>query len=159
MLESEVDDSQKVIVLDPIASLLRVENDFWLCIREVSGLQIDGQPFDYVSFKMLAEETIRVSYQMLGLQPATLGNDSEGRNDWRTYTMNEHSYTVPGRLVQSINPMTSKIPLTMPFYLLQSTVLVTLTASLFQSLTVSDLKSVPKFMPSKEYPYREASGE
>jgi hypothetical protein len=47
----------------------------------------------------------------------------------------------------------------MPFYLFQSTVLVALTASVFQSLTISDLKNVPKLAASKEYPYREASGQ
>src|SRR5271168_704608 len=48
--------------------------------------------------------------------------------------------------------------LTLPFYLLESAVLVALSASLFQSLTISYLRRVPKFSPSKEYPYREASG-
>jgi len=37
--------------------------------------------------------------------------------------------------------------------------LMALTASLFQNLMGSHLKSVPKFAPSKEYPYREASGK
>ena len=46
----------------------------------------------------------------------------------------------------------------MPFYLLQSSVLVALAASLFQSLTVTDLKNVPKIAQLNEYPYREASG-
>ncbi|KDR69496.1 hypothetical protein GALMADRAFT_215158 [Galerina marginata CBS 339.88] len=58
---------------------------------------------------------------------------------------------------QPINPTTSTTHLRMPFYLLQSTFLVALTASLYQSLTVSDLKNVPKFPQTKEYPYREAS--
>jgi len=75
------------------------------------------------------------------------------------YTMGEQSFTVPGRLIQSVNPTTSKTHLSIPFYLLQSTVLVALTASLFQSLTVSDLKTVPKLAPTKEYPYRQGSGE
>ena len=65
---------------------------------------------------------------------------------------------VPGCLVQPINPSTSKRHTGLPFYLLESAVLVALTASLFQSHTVSYLRRVPKFLPSKEYPYREASG-
>jgi len=75
-----------------------------------------------------------------------------------TYMANERSFTVPGQLIQSINPNTLTAHLGMPFYLLQSTFLVALTASLFQSLTVSDLKNVPRFAQTKEYPYREASG-
>ncbi|KAG5634895.1 hypothetical protein H0H81_000401 [Sphagnurus paluster] len=156
--EPHVEDSQKIIISDPIASLIRVENSFRLCIGEVNGLRVDGRLVDYISSDMLAEETVSVSYQMLGLRPATLADDPEGGNDWRMYMMKEHSHTVPGRLVQSIDPATSKTPLGMPFYLLQSTVLVALSASLFQGLAVSDLKNVPKFKPTQEYPYREASG-
>jgi hypothetical protein len=73
--------------------------------------------------------------------------------------MSEQSFVVPGRLIQSVNPTTSKSHLSIPFYLLESTVLVALTASLFQSLNISDLKNVPKLAPTKEYPYRQGSGE
>jgi hypothetical protein len=107
---------------------------------------------------MLGEETVKVSYQILGLRLASLVDDSNGIHDWRTYIMEEYSFTVPRQLVQSINPVTSNSALSMPFYLLQSTILVALTASLSQSLTISDLKNVPKIAPLKEYPYCEASG-
>jgi hypothetical protein len=155
----QVDDTDKIIISDPISTLLRVENKFWLCIGEVNGLRVDGRPVDDISFEMLPEETVTVSYQVLGLRPTTLADDPDGRHDWRTYTMSEQSFTVPGRLIQSVNPTTSKTHLSIPFYLLQSTVLVALTASLFQSLTISDLKTVPKLAPTKEYPYRQGSGE
>jgi hypothetical protein len=155
----QVDDSQKIIISDPIVSLLRIGDDLWLCIGEVNGLRVDGQPVDYIGFEMLGEETVKVSYQMLGLRPASLVDDPNGIHDWRTYAMEEHSFTVPGQLVQSINPATSNAALSMPFYLLQSTVLIALAASLFQSLTVSDLKNVPKIALLKEYPYHEASGK
>jgi len=154
----QLDDTEQVIISDPIASLIRVDNEFWLCLGEVNELRIDGQAINYISFEMLAEETISVSYQMLGLRPATLEDDPDEINDWRTYMVNEHSFTVPGRLIQSINPTTSTAHLRMPFHLLQSTFLVALTASLFQGLTVSDLKNVPKIAQTKEYPYRETSG-
>ena len=107
---------------------------------------------------MLAEDTVSVSYQMLSLRPATLAEDPDGRYDWRMYMMTKQSFTILGHLLQSINPTTSKTHLTIPFYLLESTVLVALAASLFQSLTVSDLKNVPKLALTKEYPYRQGSG-
>ena len=69
------------------------------------------------------------------------------------------SFTVPRRLIQSVNPTTSKTHLSIPFYLLQSTILVALTTSLFQNLTVSNLKTVPKLALTTEYPYRQGSGE
>jgi predicted membrane channel-forming protein YqfA (hemolysin III family) len=108
---------------------------------------------------MLAEETVTISYQMLGLQPATLADDPDGQHDWRTYMMAEWSFTVSGRLIQSVNPTTLKTHLSIPFYLLQSTVLVALTASLFQGLTILNLKTVPKLAPTTEYPYRQGSGK
>jgi hypothetical protein len=154
-----IDDTEKILVSDPISTLIRVENKFWLCLGEVNGLQIDGRSVDEVSFEMLPEETVTVSYQILGLRPATLADDPDGRHDWRTYMMPERSFTVPGRLIQSVNPTTSKTHLSIPFYLFQSTVLVALTASLFQNLTVSNLKTVPKLALSNEYPYRQGSGE
>jgi hypothetical protein len=157
--EQYVDDTEKIVISDPISTLIRIENKFWLCLGEVNGLRIDGRPVDYVSFELLPEETVTVSYQMLGLRPATLADDPDGRHDWRTYRVGEQSFTVPGRLIQSVNPTTSKTHLSIPFYLLQSTVLVALTASLFQSLTMSDLKMVPKLAPTNEYPYRQGSGK
>jgi hypothetical protein len=63
----QVDDTDKIIISDPISTLLRVENKFWLCIGEVNGLRVDGRPVDDVSFEMLPEDTITVSYQVLGL--------------------------------------------------------------------------------------------
>ena len=70
---------------------------------------------------------------------------------------NEHSFTVSGQLIQPINPTTSTVET--GWYLFQSTVLVTLAASIFQQLTASNLKSIPKLIPSDEYPYRDVSGE
>ena len=158
-LEHHIDDTEKILISDPIATLIRVKNKFWLCLGEANGLQIDGHSVDEVSFEMLAEETVSVSYQMLGLQPATLADDPNRQHDWRMYMMAEWSFTVSGHLIQSVNPPTLKTHLSIPFYLLQSTVLVALTASLFQGLTVSNLKTVPKLAPTAEYPYRQGSGK
>jgi hypothetical protein len=157
--EHHIDDMEKILISDPIATLVRVENNFWLCLGEVNGLQIDGRPVDEVSFEMLGKETVTVSYQMLGLRPATLAYDPDGQHDWRTYMMAERSFTVPGHLIQLVNPTTSKTHLSIPFYLLQSTVLVVLMASLFQGLTISNLKTVPKLTPTTEYPYCQGSGK
>ena len=157
--EHLIDDTEKILVSDLIATLIHVENKFWFCLGEVNGLRNDGRPVDEVSFEMLAEETVTISYQMLGLRSATLADDPDGQHDWGTYMIAEQSFTVPGRLIQSVNPTTSKSHLSIPFYLLQSTVLVALTASLFQGLTVSNLKTVAKLAPTTEYPYRQGSGK
>jgi hypothetical protein len=151
------DDSEVLLISDPIATILSSENKLWLCIGEVNALKFDGQPVPYLNLNMLSEEAVTVSYQVVGLRPATVDEDPERVHDWRTHHMaDEHSFTVPGRLVQPINPTTSNIET--GWYLFQSTVLVTLAASIFQQLTTSNLKNIPQLTPSKEYPYREASG-
>jgi hypothetical protein len=152
------DDSQVLLVSDPITTILSSENKLWLCIGEVNALKFDGQSVPYLNLNTLSEETVTVSYQIVGLRPATVNEDPESVHDWRTYHMaDENSFTVPGRLIQPINPTTSNVET--GWYLFQSTMLVTLAASIFQQLTASNLKNVPKLTPSKEYPYREASGE
>lgn len=110
------DNSETLILSDPIATLVRVENQFWLCLGEVNAIRIDGQPASYVNFDMLGEDTVTVSYQMLGLRPATFDDDSEGIHDWRSYSMDEQSFTVPAWLIQSINPTISKTHVRIPFY-------------------------------------------
>ena len=152
------DGSDVLLVSDPIATLLRCEKKFWLCIGEVNALRIDGRSVDFVSVDMLMEDTVSVSYQMLGLCTSTTDDDPDQHNDWQTCTIDEHSFTVPGRLIQAINPSISKTHTNFPFYLFQSTDLVALTASLFQSVSPANLKNVPKIAPTKEYPYREGSG-
>ncbi len=154
-----IDETETLIISDPIITLICSENKFWLCVGEVSSLKIDGQSADYISHDMLSEDTVTMSYQMLGLRPATLDDDREGRHDWRTYTMEEQSFTIPGRLIQPVNPSLSTTHTHIPFYLFQSPVLIALTASVFGSLMVSDLKSVPKLAPTTMYPYREATGK
>ncbi|PPQ92922.1 LOW QUALITY PROTEIN: hypothetical protein CVT25_006605 [Psilocybe cyanescens] len=130
----------------------------WLCIGEVNGLKFDGQSVPYVNLDILSEDTVTVSYQMLGLRSTTLDDDPDGVYDWQTYQVGEKSFTVPGRLIQPINPKISLTHTTVPWYLLQGTFLVTLAVSIFQELTVSNLKNIPKTAASKEYPYRLASG-
>ena len=73
--------------------------------------------------------------------------------------MQEQTFSVPGKFVQSIDPALSVTHTTIPFYLFEGTFIVALTASIFQSLSISDLKMVPKFMTTNEYPYRATSGE
>ncbi len=69
--ESTTDNAQMLMISDPITTLLSWESKLWLCIGEVNGLKIDGKSVDFVDFEMLAEGTVTVSYQMIGLWPAT----------------------------------------------------------------------------------------
>ncbi|KAF8802080.1 hypothetical protein BYT27DRAFT_7226487 [Phlegmacium glaucopus] len=103
----------------------------------VNDIKIDGNSVLFVPIEMLNEDTITISYQMLSVRPATLDDDPSQKNDWRTYTIQERSFTVPGRLIQVMNPTISMTHINIPSYLFQSSVLI---------------------MPSQEFPYCEASG-
>jgi hypothetical protein len=154
------DDSEVLLVSDPIATILSSENKLWLCIGEVNALKFDGESVPYLNLNMLSEDAVTISYQIVGLRLATVDEDPECVHDWRTYHMaKESSFTVPGRLIQPINPTPLNVEAGPGWYLFQSSVLVALAASIFQQLTVSNLKNVPKLVSFNEYPYREASGE
>ncbi|KAF8170125.1 hypothetical protein BJ912DRAFT_837309, partial [Pholiota molesta] len=121
-----------IVVSDPITTLLCCDSQFWLCIGEVNSIRVNGEPVEDVSFDMLEEDIVMVSYQMLGLKPATFDNDLEGKHDWRTCKIDEHTFT--------------------------SSFLVALTASLFHRLTVPQLRHVLKILPAKDFPYCEVTG-
>jgi hypothetical protein len=152
-------DGEVLLITDPIATILHCENQFWLCIGEVNGLKIDGRTVGYISLNILSEDTVTVSYQILGLRRTTSDDDPKLKHDWRTCSMEEKTFVVPGWLLQPIDPVLSETHQTIHFYMLESTVLVALTASIFQNLTNSDLKKVPKFATTNEYPYRSLSGK
>ncbi|KAF9552115.1 hypothetical protein CPC08DRAFT_792038 [Agrocybe pediades] len=158
--ELDLEDEKDVIVLsDPIATLLRCQDQVWLCLGEVNGIKVDGQATEYISLDMLNEEAATISYQMLGLRPATSDDDPEARNDWRTYAIKEKTFSVPGYLIQPLNPVISTTHSRQPFYLLESNMLTTLTSSLFLALTSSESTMIPKITAMQEYPYREVSGK
>lgn len=156
------DNELLLVTQDPIASLLRCDDRYWLCIGEVNGLKVDGQSVDFVDHGQLAESKVMVSFQLLGLRATDSTDDPTTKLDWRTYQFPiEASFTVPGRLIQPINPTTStpkSLGRDKLFYLLDSRVLVALTASIFQLLNTVDLKSVPKMTVKPEFPYRERLG-
>jgi hypothetical protein len=158
-LQQQQSEQLVLTISDPIASLLSSDNQTWLCIGEVNGLKIDGKLAEYVPYEMLPEKVVTVSYQLLGLRPATVLDDADMKNDWRSYTIPEHTFTVPGHTVQAINPTISTRDMGQPYYLLESSFLVALTANLMGYLCVLDLKGIQKLPPTNSFPYREVSGK
>ena len=153
-------DTEVLLISDCVASLLSCNKKIWLCVVEVNGLKLDGQSVPYIiNLDILLEDTVMVSYQVLGLCPATLNDDPDGVYDWRTYWMDEKSFTVPRQLIQLINPKIFQMHTAMPWYLLQSNCLIASAMSIFQELAISSLKNIPKIVLGKEYPYWLMSGE
>ena len=87
-----------------------------------------------------------------------LDDDPSSLSDWRSCRIEEHSFTVPGQLIQPINPAISTHIPHSTFYLLDSQFLVALSASLLEYLGASDIKNIPKLAVSHTFPYREGSG-
>jgi hypothetical protein len=114
---------------------------------------------EYVPHEMLPEKVVAVSYQLLGLHPATNLDDADMKHDWQSYTIPEHSFMVPGCLVQLINPTILTRDMAQPYYLLESSFLVALMANLMGYLTASDLKGIQKLAPTDSFPYHEVSGD
>lgn len=148
-----------LITSEPIATLVRYDSKLFLCIGEVNAITVDSKPVEQLRLSILPEQMVKVSFQILGLVPATSLDDPSLHNDWRTASMKEISFTIPGRLVQAINPdICSRIP-TKPYYLLRSPVLMAFSASLFERLAAKDLRAIPTITtPTQDFPYRETSG-
>ena len=160
-LSKSTPDTPVLVVSDPIVSLLICDNRAWLSFGEVNGLKIDGDSVEFIPHEILGEATVAISYQLLGLRPATSDDDPTSKHDWRSCrTEREQSFTVAGSLVQPINPdLPQDIGVGIGYYLLDSQVLVALTASLLEKFTAADLKNVPKLAPTKDFPYRERAGK
>jgi hypothetical protein len=149
-----------LLISEPIATLVRCEKKVFLGIGEVNDIKIDSQSVEQLGLDVLAENTVVISYQVLSLVPATVEDDAEMTNDWRSCSMlPPTTLSVPGRLIQVINPTVSTgNSLRKPCYLFESSVLRAFGAALFDRLTVKDFKSLPKLTPTKDFPYREGSG-
>ncbi|KAH6869091.1 hypothetical protein BKA70DRAFT_1414167 [Coprinopsis sp. MPI-PUGE-AT-0042] len=150
--------SPLLTVHDPIATILCSDRRIWLCVGEVNAITVDGQLADDVPCHLLKEKTVSVSFQLLGLRSTTHDDDPSSMNDWRTYNILEHSFTVPGCAVEVINPDIASHPDAppKPFYLLDSAFLVSLSASLLGSLSTDEIKQLPKIAASRTFPYVEA---
>ncbi|THU95320.1 hypothetical protein K435DRAFT_859640 [Dendrothele bispora CBS 962.96] len=145
-----------LIVSDPIVSLLRHQELIFLCFGEVLRIDAGSQSIEHISTDMLTENDVYVTFQLLELVPATTEDDSTLKHDWRSRKTAHMTSKVRGRLVLPVNP-TAVIPENFeksPFYLFESHVLTALTATLVETLTVNDARSLPKSKESTCFPYK-----
>lgn len=148
----------QISLFDPIATLLLAEDKFFLCIGEVNGISVDSTSRDRIPIYLLPESTVRVSFQALHLAPATAYHDPSERYDWRSSHPLQYQFTVPGSLVQPVNPVASRPTGGPPCLLFDSGSLRALAASLRDRLSRAHLQSVPSAKVTLEFPYREALG-
>ncbi|KAG6905140.1 hypothetical protein DXG01_004635 [Tephrocybe rancida] len=137
---------------DPIGTLVVSEGRIWLCVGEINNILHDSQSVDSISLEILAEGTVTVSFQVLGLRPAKSDDDSTLQYDWRSYTLSEEkTCTVPGRFIQPLDAEPEISITRSPFYLMKSSVLVAIAAALFERIQ-PDAKKLTVFKRTREFP-------
>ncbi|KAG6825754.1 hypothetical protein H0H92_002534 [Tricholoma furcatifolium] len=148
-----------LMVQDPIATLVLCEGQAWLCVGEVNNISHDSQSVQHIPLEILYEETVSVSFQIVGLRPATSDDDSTFQYDWCSCRLPlETTCTIPGRFIDPLDVETQFSITRDSFYLFKSSSLVAKSAALFERLQF-DLKKLVIVKRSKDFPYRESSGK
>lgn len=159
MEAEEPTDGPFLSIFDPIASLLVCEAKLFLCVGEVNELWVDSKSSERVPIRLLPESTIRLSYQVLHLIPATIEDDPTEKHDWRSSRfLSSYNFTIPGFLAQPVNPATSVSTSGSPHLLFDSDSLRALASGLRDRLTHAHTQLIPKVKPGHQFPYREAHG-
>ncbi|KAG6821750.1 hypothetical protein H0H92_001073, partial [Tricholoma furcatifolium] len=145
------------MVQDPIATLTLCNGRAWLCIGEVNNISHDSQSVASVPLEILYEGTVVISFQVVGLHPATSDDDPTFQYDWRSHKLvTEATRTVPGRFIEILDVKTELSISNSSFYLFKSSNLVAKATALFEHLQF-DLKSLATVSQTKDFPYRESS--
>lgn len=160
---SGLDPAEDVIVIqDPVGTLVRCEENIFLCIGEVNAIKIDSSMVSSVSLCEIAEADsakITMSISLLGLRHATEEDDPSLSADWRSYRMSgERTIHIPAKTVLPVDPAITTHDIRKVFYLLKGGFLVTLAASLFGSLGKEEVKKLPQVAINHEFPYCEETG-
>lgn len=149
----------QVQVDSPIATLVQCDGRVFLCVGEVNDITVDSQHTDHVEVDYLTEPTVFVSYQLLDVIQANINDDPSLKHDWRWSGKRGTSHRVSGCLVQPINPSISTQQPENPFYLLESSVLMAIGATIFERLGSGHGHILPEVGQSDRFPYREATGD
>ncbi|KAI0258075.1 hypothetical protein BC834DRAFT_801297, partial [Gloeopeniophorella convolvens] len=152
-------DGPRVMVTDPIATLVRCDGHLFLCIGEINSIRFHSRPQDEVPVALLHETAVQVSYQALSLLPTSTEDDVSSKHDWRSSHLLPITLTAPGILIQPINPKLVSNSLRPPYFLFDSSTLVTLASSLHDRVSEAHRRSVPSVKGDERFPYRESSGK
>ncbi|KAI0260621.1 hypothetical protein BC834DRAFT_831523, partial [Gloeopeniophorella convolvens] len=152
-------DGPRVMVTDPIATLVRCDGHLFLCIGEINSIRFHSRPQDEVPVALLHKTAVQVSYQALSLLPTSTEDDVSSKHDWRSSHLLPITLTAPGILIQPINPKLVSNSLRPPYFLFDSSTLVTLASSLHDRVSEAHRRSVPSVKGDERFPYRESSGE
>jgi hypothetical protein len=120
---------------------------------------VDSQSVEQIALDALLEQAVTISFQILRIVPATVEDDPSLKNDWVSGGRVRAVLSSPGRLVLPIDPTLSTRIAGKPYYLFESSVLRAFGARLMDLVTDHTNKSIPKFAPTENFPYRESQGD
>jgi hypothetical protein len=152
-------DEPRLRLDSPIATLLKCEGHFFVCIGEVNDIIWDLKHVEQVVLEVLSNPTIQIFYQILFLVSAIVKDDPEEKNDWCWSQKWGSSHHVTGQLVEPLNPAICTHDPGKPFYLFESDMLMAIGLSLLECLTSESAKSLAKVKRSNDFPYYETSGK
>ncbi|KAJ7191493.1 hypothetical protein GGX14DRAFT_381107, partial [Mycena pura] len=148
-----------LMISDVVATLLRCEGRFFLCIGEVNAIHLESESMDSLGLDVLPERTVTVSIQFLKVIPATTADDASNKHDWKSAGVLEQSLKIPGKFIQPLNPSGSTQDIGRSCYLFESNALRILAASLFEQMTPQNQLLVATVTSTQFYPYRERGGK
>ena len=144
-----------ILASEPITTLVHCDDRLFLCIGEVTDICVNSDSVDFIALDVLQEHAVTIHFQILRLVPATSVDDPSLKNDWQSDTLIRQVLSAPGRLVLPLNPTLLTCIPGQPYYLFESNTLRLFAARLLDLVTLHLNKSIPKFMPTDGFPYRE----
>ncbi|EIW76991.1 hypothetical protein CONPUDRAFT_62693 [Coniophora puteana RWD-64-598 SS2] len=154
------DERDLLRVGNPIASLVCWDGQPFLALGQVNAIRSESILCDELPAYLLGEDGTHISFQLVGLQQATLDDDSRGIYDWRSSILLSIQFPdVPGALVSPIDPELAVPSLGKQFYLFETPALIALTATLRDKLIPRYSHRLLKVEScSFGFPYKEGSG-
>ncbi|KAJ7177628.1 hypothetical protein C8R46DRAFT_1029251 [Mycena filopes] len=143
---------------NPIATLVRCEDQLFLAIGSVNGLHLGSQSLDELNTSLLADASAEVSFQIMCLARTNTDDDPTQRHDWLwSREMDGSSLRAPGCLVQPLNPTLSTRGVK-PTYLFDTSELLIVAASLHEQILprARSARQIPVVKQPKQFPYRVA---
>lgn len=135
---SFANETEILLIHDPVAVLVQSDQRLWLAIGEVNGIRYNNQALERVGHSLLREGALKISLQVLGMMPS-------------------ESLTVPARFIEPLDPKTASVDVK-SFYMFTTPFLLAQTSLLVQRMSPGDLAVIPKYKRTLQYPYRERWG-
>lgn len=146
-----------LLVNDPALTFIRVGDNMFLAIVQVSSIKKGGHSMPNIALESLHEPNVEVTCQLLPLMP----HESMESNpvDWvctpspLKFGSNHTVTTVTGSLIELINPLTSLSGNNLPEFHFHTNELLALMRLLHECAVASSAANIPSMPATNEFPY------